>query len=290
MIEAGVRFDYRLIKVPENAEHGIYENLERDYQNFNASAGSVYSISEKMQLRFNLASAFRSPNLAELTQNGTHGTRYEKGNPDLESQRNLEADFYFHLHTSHTTLDISGFYNNIYNYIFLAPSDSMVQGVRIYQYEQESAGLYGGEASLHVHPHPLDWIHLKTSYSYVLGQQKNGDYLPFIPAQKIHFEIELQKKTWKGLGDLFFKVASDFVFDQNNPAPFETNTTGYTLLNLSIGTEVNMGKQKMNVSLNANNLLDKSYIDHLSTLKDLGLNNMGRNITFAVRIPFGIMR
>ena len=290
MIEAGVRFDYRLIKVPENAGHGVDEGLERDYQNFNASMGGVYSVSGKTQLRFNLASAFRSPNLAELTQDGMHGARYEKGNHDLQSQRNLEADFDFHLHTSHTTLDVSGFYNNIYNYIFLSPSDSLLQGVRIYQYEQEAAGLYGGEAMLHVHPHPWDWIHLKTSYSYVLGQQKNGGYLPFIPAQKIHFEIELQKKSWKGFGNLFFKVASDFVFDQNNPAPFETSSTGYTLLNMDIGTEIIVGKQKMNVSLSANNLLDKTYIDHLSTLKDLGLNNMGRNITFAVRVPFGIMR
>jgi iron complex outermembrane receptor protein len=59
---------------------------------------------------------------------------------------------------------------------------------------------------------------------------------------------------------------------------------------MSIGTDIAIAKQKMNVSLNANNLLDETYISHLSTLKDLGLNNMGRNITFAVRVPFGIMR
>jgi iron complex outermembrane receptor protein len=290
MMELGMRFDYRLINVPSTIGNGNGDELTRDYQNFNASGGAVYTISEKMQLRLNLASAFRSPNLAELTQDGMHGTRYEKGNPDLQSQRNLEADFDFHLHTSHTTLDISGFYNNVFDYIFLAPSDDMIDNVRIYQYDQENASLYGGEAMLHIHPHPLDWIHLKTSYSYVLGQQKNGDYLPFIPAQKIHFEIELQKKSWRGLRNLFFKTGSDFVFDQNKPAPFESNSPGYTLLNMSIGTDIAIAKQKMNVSLNANNLLDKTYIAHLSTLKDLGLNNMGRNITFAVRIPFGIMR
>ncbi|NOX46145.1 MAG: TonB-dependent receptor [Chlorobi bacterium] len=290
MMELGMRFDYRLINVPSSKVNGPRGELSRDYQNVNASSGAVYNISEKMQFRLNLASAFRSPNLAELTQDGVHGTRYEKGNPELQSQRNLEADFDFHLHSSHTTLDISGFYNNVFNYIFLAPSNDSIDNVLIYQYDQENARLYGGEAMLHIHPHPLDWLHLKTSYSYVLGQQENGDYLPFIPAQKIHFEIELQKKSWKGLSNLFFKMGSDFVFPQDNPAPFESKTPGYTLLNMSIGTDIAIVKQKMNVSINANNLLDETYIPHLSTLKDLGLNNMGRNITFAVRVPFGILR
>ena len=34
------------------------------------------------------------------------------------------------------------------------------------------------------------------------------------------------------------------------------------------------------------NLTDAVYVPHLSRLKDIGIYNMGRNLTFKVGIPF----
>jgi outer membrane receptor protein involved in Fe transport len=44
----------------------------------------------------------------------------------------------------------------------------------------------------------------------------------------------------------------------------------------------------MSVSVSANNLFDKGYIDHPSTLKEVGLFNPGRNIGINIKIPFTV--
>ncbi len=294
MLETGVRYDFRNIYVPEQnkgapSNPDILEQFENNYNNVSGSVGSVYSINDKMHFRINFASAYRSPNLAELTQDGVHGTRYEQGNKDLKSQQSLEGDLSFHIHTDHATLDVSGFYNDIFNYIHLTPTtDTTTGGYKIYRYEQQNSFLYGGEVLVHVHPHPLDWLHLKGTYSYVVGETKEGDYLPFMPAQKINLELELQQKKWKGLRNLFLRISGNFVLEQNKPAPSETSSPAYTLFNCGLGTQIKVANQLLTVGLFANNILDEVYIDHLSTLKDLGMNNMGQNFTVSVKIPFGL--
>ena len=292
-IETGLRYTYYSVAVPEQpksgAEFPLMGPLNRDFNNVSFSVGATWHLTKQLLLRANLASAFRSPNLAELTEDGIHGTRYEVGDPDLKTQRNTEADLGLHLHTVHTTLDVSGFYNNVNNYIYLSPStDTTNSGLPIYYYRQDMAVLYGGEAKLHIHPHPLHWLHIMANWSYVIGKKTNGDYLPFIPAQKFRFEVRLQKNKWSVFRNSYVKVGTGITLAQNNPAQFETSTDGYTLLDAGMGTGFEIGKQIITVSISGNNLLNKAYRDHLSTLKPLGIYNMGRNIAIAVKIPIGI--
>ena len=295
IIEAGMRYSFQKIDVPLQPSSGNPNSDPIEYNgqfsNLSASVGATINLTEQMLIRMNLASAFRSPNLAELTQNGMHGTRFEEGNPDLETQQNLEIDLGYHLHTKHLTFGISAFYNNIFNYIHLSPTtDTTDAGVDIYRYTQADAYLYGGEASIHLHPHPLHWLHLKSTYSYVIGRKKQGGYLPLIPAQKLKLDFRLTKSKWKGFRGLFVKAGVDFVFAQNNPSEFETETPAYTLVNLGAGFDVVAKHQRFSFSVNANNLLDAAYFDHLSSLKPLGIYDMGRNVSFSIKIPFGIIK
>jgi iron complex outermembrane receptor protein len=48
-----------------------------------------------------------------------------------------------------------------------------------------------------------------------------------------------------------------------------------------------LNKQLVLLSLGANNLFDVRYVDHLSTLKEVGLFNPGRNISLSIKVPFG---
>lgn len=300
MIQTGIRWDYRTVDVPQYiasghshsglpAETDTLPAINRTYQNFSSSLGAVLNLCDSIHFRFNIASAFRSPNMAELTQFGEHGTRFEQGNPDLKSQNNLETDLSFHYHSRHATIDIAGFYNNIYNYIFLSPTnDTTDDGDKVYRYAQVHAFLYGGEVMLHIHPKSLEWLHLKTTWSVVRGTQADHESLPFIPAQKLNFEIKLNAKQWKQLRNLFFTGRITHTFAQNQPAQFETSTPAYTLVYIGSGVELPASRQRISFGVYVNNLLDQVYIDHLSTLKDIGLNNMGRNVTLVVRIPFSL--
>ena len=303
-LEAGLRYSYRNIDVPYQETGGSHDHGEKNegddeepayiqydgqFDNLSTSIGMTWNINEDNLIRLNLASAFRSPNLAELTQQGRHGIRYEEGNPDLTMQQNLEIDLGYHLHTRHTTLDISLFYNHIYNYIHLAPTaDTTGDGDKIYRYLQAEARLYGGEVSFHIHPHPLHWLHLVATFSQVYGEYAAGGYLPRIPASDIYLEIRLEKKEWKGLRDIYLEGGVDFIFAQNKPSEFETTSNGYNLVNLGFGFDVQLKRNRISFNIKASNLLNAQYYDHLSTLQDLGIYNMGRNIMIGMRVPFNL--
>ncbi len=64
----------------------------------------------------------------------------------------------------------------------------------VYLYQQDNAYLYGGEAGMHFHPHPWDWLHIQSSFEMITGIKQNGEYLPLIPADQWKNEIRLVNK------------------------------------------------------------------------------------------------
>lgn len=301
-MQTGVRLDYRNINVPEQEKAGHsheeeeheeeegehMEELIREYLDFSFSLGGTWQISEEFLSRFNLASAYRTPNVAELTQEGVHGARYEVGNRDLNSQRSYEADLSIHYHSSSVMFDIAGFYNYISGYIFLSPTDEYEEELRTYQYMQEIAALYGWEATMHFLI--CNWMNADVGYSFVRGEKRDGEYLPFIPQDKLNANLKLEKKELGFLERNWINIGVTYAFSQNHPSEFETSTDAYLLLNAGIGTQVKIQNQYLQFSIIGNNLLDETYYEHLSTLKELNLYNMGRNITFNLIIPIGIRK
>ncbi len=100
----------------------------------------------------------------------------------------------------------------------------------------------------------------------------------------LKFELKNRKK-WE---NSFISLTANTIFAQNQIADFETTTASYLLLDAKIGTELKVGKQNMELSIGASNLLNKSYYNHLSRLKADGIYDMGRNLVVSVKVPFGI--
>jgi iron complex outermembrane receptor protein len=291
-LQTGVRYDYKFINssaLGSLQDPSSYRAaLDKNYSSFSGSFGATYSVSEELFFRANLASAFRTPNLAELTSNGQHETRYEVGNQNLVPENSYEIDLSMHFHKEHFSIDLAGFYNNIKHYIFISPTgDTTNSGISIYKYMQSNSTLMGGEAGIHLHPADIHWLHFETSLSSVMGKQANGNNLPFIPAHKLNFELILEKEKLLFINEAFVNTSISKVFDQNNAAPDETITQGYMLTDMSVGGSVKTGKQQLYVSLSMNNIFDIKYIDHLSTLKEVGFYNPGRNIALSLKVPFG---
>lgn len=287
ILQAGIRFDTRNITV---AEHGIlgnegyFQTLDKKFQSFNSSLGFKTNLKKDIILRLNFASGFRAPNLAELTSNGVHegSNRYEIGNVNLQNEQNFQTDLNLEYRNPHFELFLNGFYNNISNYIFTAPNGNKIDGLDAYDYAQENANLYGGEAGVHFHPHPLDWLHITSSFESVTGKKQSGDNLPLIPANKWNNSFKTEFKSTKYLKDSFAVLNVEHTLNQNNPGSFETNSNDYTLLNLCFGGKITLGKIAFDINLNANNLLNKTYISHLSRLKNDGIPNIGRNIVLGI--------
>ena len=299
-VQAGLRFEYRQIKVPEQESGGGHSHdeepghdeeeilpiLNRNYGNMSASFGGTYNLSEALLFRVNLASAYRTPSIAELTQDGQHGARYEVGNRNLESQRNYEADMSVHYHSGMLMFDLAAFYNHINNYIFLSSTpDSTDDGAPIYRYQQSNANLMGFEGSAEVQPR--EWLQFSAGYAYLRAKQEDGQNLPMIPQNKLLASAMFSKEGKQWYRKVFVRLGAEYAFKQNHPSQFETTTPSYWLLNAGLGTNLMFGKQVIELMLNLNNILDIAYLDHLSTLEGTGFYNIGRNLKVAIKIPIG---
>ena len=135
---------------------------------------------------------------------------------------------------------------------------------------------------------PLSSLSIIGSYSYLRGEQSNGENLPFIPQNKIRTEIKWGKSLKGMLNNYYLKIGVEYAFKQDKPSYFESPSADYTLLNTGLGFTFLIGNQSIDLDLVATNLLNHLYIDHLSTLKELGYFNMGRNLTVSLLVPFGI--
>ena len=289
-LQAGARYDHKSIVTQPVGfidSSGFREPLDLNYGSVSGSLGGTYNITEKLLLRANIASAYRTPNIAELTANGPHEAIYEMGDKSLVPEKSIEFDASSHYHLDNLTIDIAGFYNKIANYIFESPTgQDSYTGLPIYQYTQHDATLYGGEAGIHIHPSGMKWLHTELTYAYVIGKQDDGDYLPFIPAQKINIEVKAEKEKLWFTRKAFVSMDSHTALEQNHPSPDETPTQAYSLLDASIGATFFIGKQPLEIHVGASNILDTRYIDHLSTLKEVGLYNSGRGFMFGIKVPF----
>ena len=298
----GARFDFKNIVGLQMDENGApkFNNFSNSFSNISGALGFTQEFNEHFNFKANLGSAFRSPNIAELSSDGVHeGTfRYEIGNNNLKPENSYYGDLAFEFNNTTVSASIGAFNNYIDNFIFssqLKNETTVVGGETfpLYRFIQANANLSGLEASLTLHPAEL--IHFENSFSYTRGiNRATNNPLPFIPAAVIRNELRLEPKL-KGLKSSYFSLGLDNVFNQNRVDNFETSTSGYSLVNLAVGTTFILGNQPIRLNLSANNLFDKAYYDHLSRFKPgrldestptVGYYNQGRNVTVGLYLPF----
>ena len=275
------------------------------------SLGASWQVSENWVTKLNLSRGFRAPNIDELSSNGVHeGTiRYEIGNPALKPENSLQVDYELGYNTEHVSARLNLFANTISNYIFshrlssVQGGDSIQSGYPAFRFDAGNVRMAGGEVSLDIHPHPLDWLHFENSFSYVYSQLMNQPdstrYLPFTPAPKwiseLRADLNSRGKLFK---NTFLSIGIEHEFKQDNiysAYNTETVTDAYTLVNAAIGTDIVWKKKTLfSLYVNGTNLGDIAYQSHLSRLKyapvnnetgRVGVFNMGRNISFKLIIP-----
>ncbi len=293
VLEGGLRYDVKNIQTFEtgtiNTTGSEVQPFNKWFGTLNGSLGTSFNPSSHWNLKLNISSGYRAPNLAELSSNGVHeGTyRYEIGDPALSVEQNVNVEFVTGYNSPQWSASAAIYYNHFYNYIYLAPTTAEFYGFTIYRYLQENATLHGGEANLDFHPDVLPWLDVTAAYSRVRGGTDAGYNLPFMPADKLRAEIkfEILQSSAKWMQS-FITAGVDYVFAQNDPGQFETATPAYYLLDLAAGTQLQLRKQEVAISIGCSNLLDRAYYDHLSRFKYYGIYDMGRNIFFNLRLPF----
>ena len=317
-VSGGLRFDSRSIDAKDLLDGGNVKGagFKQSFSNISGSAGLAWQATEKLNIKLNAARGFRAPSIPELSSNGAHeGTnRYEYGDNTLKSETSLQFDGGIDFVSEHISLGLSSFYNSFSNFIFYSKleaaggGDSLVNVngdlIPAFKFGQRKAALAGLEASFDIHPHPIDWLHIENSFSFVNGRFaeaiEGSKNIPFMPAPKLTTEIRGNfNHLNKTIHDFYAALELDNSFTQHKiftAYNTETKTPGYSLWNFSIGANlVNRKKQPvLNIGASVINLTDVAYQNHLSRLKyaaenlvtgRMGVFNMGRNISIKINVP-----
>jgi iron complex outermembrane receptor protein len=304
------------VAIPDADSELKFNSFTKNYNGISGSLGLSYQINTISTLKLNLSRGFRAPNIAELSSNGRHeGTfRYEIGEPNLKSEISHQIDIAYYLNSDHVSFSLTPFVNFIGNYIYseklngVNGTDSIPdpsEPAPAFKFASGNATLLGGEIYLDIHPHPLDWLHIENSFSYVQATQNNqpdsSKYLPFIPAPKYRGVIKAQfKNLGKTFSNVFIKFSVDHFFQQDkffSAYGTETGTPAYTLISAGLGGNIKAFKHKdfFSLYITGENLADVAYQNHLSRLKyapenlatgRVGVYNMGRNISVKLIMNF----
>ncbi|MXV14488.1 TonB-dependent receptor [Hufsiella ginkgonis] len=300
----GIRVDTRKItgRGLNDGATPVFTSFDNSFTNLSGALGFTHEFSEKVGFKVNAGTAFRAPNIAELSSNGVHegAFRYEIGNQDLKPERSYQLDASLSYDTEPLNLSFGGFVNYVNDFIFYRNTngETIVSGGDVYpvfRFLQDNAFFRGLEASLTLHPSKS--IHFENTFGYTVATNKTtGNPVPFIPAASLRNELRFEPASAsKKFTKTYLSVGLDNYFKQTRVDDFETTTSGYSLVSAGLGTTVKLGKNPLTLYASARNLLDKKYYDHLSRFKpgrldetdpSFGIYNPGRNVTMGVYLSF----
>ena len=279
-IQSGVRYDLRSLTVKDSSFSSIYQSP-------NFSFGVVNSKSLRT-FRLNISTGFRAPHLTELMSNGEHhgAARYEVGDANLVSERATQMDASMEFHLEHFEFIINPYFNRLQNYISLEKTDQYIGDLPVYTYNRFSnANLYGSDFGVHYHPHFAHWLHLETSYSYIRGEQLNGESLGQIPQNKLNTFLKANFNMKQKIKLEAIVLQHEYYSIQSHVSDFETTTNDYQLFNIASHFLIDI-KTPLKINLGIKNIFNVEYYNHLSRLKNLNVFHPGRS--FYVSMTFDI--
>lgn len=305
ILHTGIRYDYGTIKTeryfdwfttPIDGNNEYLQrsvSLKKDFSNFSWSVGVNHNL-EHWLLRANIGKSFRMPIAKELASNGVnyHQFSYELGDPNLSPEIAYQLDLGATWQKGKIYLDVNPFLNYFSNYIYLNPTPeydyAYGAGNQIYEYTESKVFRYGGELKLdyQFNDHYTAGIVGEYVYSEQQSGAKKGYTLPFSPPPSILLHIDYSKKINQKFERVSTTIDFKYVAAQNNIVPPENKTPDYQVTNIGLGSDINFGKQKININLQIQNVFNKKYFNHTSFYRLIGVPEPGRNIVLLVKIPF----
>lgn len=325
LLQLGARVERLTIDVEASAadllehEHESEESQEvvllqqQKFTPVSASAGVVWDYQSGYNFGLSLALSQRAPSSAELFSFGPHiGTNtFEVGAvftleqegdeihaalapqaPELETA--YSVDLTWRKFVGDFGFVVSTFYNHIEDYYYQQDTgllftdqhdedelaaDAHEDGLPILLYQQGNVEMYGLEAEfVYQIASPLK----ATLFGdYINAKLSNGGHLPRTPPMRIGSTLHYQADDYDG------ELSVNHYFAQNNIAPLETSTSGYTLIDVNANyylRDIGLDSD-MVVYIKGQNLTDEVALVHSSFLKDVA-PLPGRNFSIGIRGSF----
>ena len=280
--EGGLRYDRRtLAATPLGATTGV----ERDFDNWSASAAGFLRPSRGLFLGLSLARNGRAPSEVELFADGLHiaTSAYERGDPTLDSESVTTLEGTVHLDRGAVRADLHVYASKYDGFIDARDTGAVVvdggESFPVFAYVQTGADFRGFEAQ-------LAWDAWSSGDRVVTlegaADQVDAD-TDLGPAARIPPSSLTGRVRYASTPvDLSLEVRR--VAGQDDVAAFELPTDGYVMVNL-FGAWRPFADRNVTLFAEGRNLGDAEAREHASFLKDVA-PLPGRNLRVGVTYRF----
>lgn len=252
----------------------------RNFTGFSGAAGIRVRTWEGGAFVANYSHSYRAPALEELYNFGPHpgNATFEIGDPNLNRELGDGFDFGIRHSSKRLRFEANGFYYHIKDFVFLAPTGEVEDGLTVAEYDQGTTRYAGTEARFDAALHPAIWLNLGLDYVNAKLTQSDTP-LPRIPPLRGRVGLELRYKGLLLNPEMVMANHQDQVF------PTETTTAGYAVFNLSGSYLIAKQHAAHIISFNFFNVGDALYRNHLSFIKSFA-PEMGRGLRVTYTLRF----
>lgn len=253
---------------------------DRSFNGFSGAVGMRIPTWRGGAFVANYTHSYRAPALEELYNNGPHpgNATFEIGDTNLKRESGDGLDLSLRHSNNRLRAEFNVFYYKFKDFIFLAPTGEIEEGLIVANYAQGKTRYLGAEGRFDVALHPSLW--LVSEMDYVNAKLTDTDTpLPRIPPLRGRIGVEA---TYKG-----FRFAPEAMMakDQDRLFPTETRTAGYTIFNATASYTIARQHMAHIISLNGFNLGDRLYRNHLSFIKEFA-PEIGRGVRLTYSLRF----
>ena len=268
-----------LINTPAG-QQVIWNDVKSNNSSFSSNLGLKYSLNQMINLTLGLAYSFRSPSLEERFQFIDQGSLVRVGNPDLKPEEGKNIDFGFRMYSDNLKIITSLYYSYFNNLV------SEIRGT----FEGRNATFKTniGEARIYGFDLSSDYNFYKdyvfySAFSYTKGDDiTNKGNLPEIPPLNGTLGLKFNVFDYGNMD-----ISSTLFAEQGDVAPGELKTPGYAIFNFVFSSvPIDFTSVKIRVFAGVDNLLNKSYRNHLSTTRGNLTIEPGRNIFAKLTVEF----
>jgi iron complex outermembrane receptor protein len=252
---------------------------DRSFNGFSGSVGMRVPTWHDGAFVVNYTHSYRPPTLEELYNNGPHpgNATFEIGDPNLNRERGDGVDISLRHSSKRLRAEWNVFYYHFKDFIFLAPTGEVEDGLIVANYAHGKTRYVGTEVRFDTAVHPNFWI--LSSLDYTNAKLTDTDTpLPRIPPLRGRIGLEA---TYKGFR---FNPEAVMAKDQSDLFPTETRTAGYTVFNVTGSYTFAQQHVAQIISVTGFNLGDRLYRNHLSFIKEFAPEiGRGVRLTYTVR-------
>lgn len=247
---------------------------------WDVSAGMHAQMGRGYSARLLVATAFRSPSLEERFQYLDLGSSLHVGNPDLRPERSRSLNLGGRTEWGAITLDADVFLNTLTDLVAEVPGTFQGRPAFV-KANIGRARLYGFELSLE--QRLSSHLVLSTSLSHVRGEDTEH-HVELPQVAPLSGRAELGGDAGR-LGTLRATFTASHA--QEHSAPGEARTSGWTSWNTAwASTPVRVAGIACRARAGVDNLFDRAYRQHLSTLRGLVKLEPGRNVYVSLNAAF----